>query len=246
MRNRQIFFRIVFRARSTALLFAVLGLLFAAVCAKAQTRSINSTKAHYEDFIPEGDTILDIARGDLNKDGNEDIVLALRDSDEDENTDYEENDSIKSNPRLLLVLLKTDSGYVCVSRSEDAILCKGCGGIFGDPFDGITIKKGVLTLSQYGGSAWRWSYKDKFQYRNGDMYLIGTTKWTYWNVKYCKKLDDFADAEHEDVNLITGDRVVKQISEDCKLVENYKDKIKTHPLKRLSEFKLPMDEEDKE
>jgi hypothetical protein len=44
------------------------------------------------------------------------------------------------------------------------VLCKGCGRIFGDPYDGITIRKGYFSIEHYGGSSWRWTRIITFKY----------------------------------------------------------------------------------
>ena len=49
------------------------------------------------------------------------------------------------------------------------------GGVWGDPFEGLTIENGVLTIRLYGGNAWRWGYQYQFQC-NGDELLLTKTE----------------------------------------------------------------------
>ncbi len=100
-------------------------------------------------FIPQGFTILDTTSGDLNKDGNKDMVLILKNAHEDDNTDT-------SRPLLLLAGNK-DGQYKLIARNDHVVLCKGCGGIFGDPYEGLSIKNGFFSIEHYGGSNWRWT-----------------------------------------------------------------------------------------
>ena len=96
-------------------------------------------------FIPKGYELLDegIATGDLNKDGQMDVALALHSPANEENDPEAE--------RLLLVLLRTLNGYKLAGKSSSVLMCKGCGGIFGDPWQSISIDKGILSVSHYGG-----------------------------------------------------------------------------------------------
>lgn len=185
-------------------------------------------------FIPKDYDTLGVARGDLNNNKIEDCVLALyHKSEKDEGKDP---DSIPA--RLLVILSGSNNGYIQAAKSSTALLCKHCGGIFGDPFEGIEIAKNVLKIYHYGGSAWRWSYTHKFRFRNNNWYLIGRTMNSYWNVKHCDKLNDFAGTENEDVNFVTGDYQIKKISQDCKLLVNKKGKKKIQPLVALNKFSI--------
>jgi hypothetical protein len=189
------------------------------------------------DFIPaEYDTLV-TASGDLNKDKSSDYAIVLK-SKKEETFDPSINDSDSLPSRLLIILFKSDKGYRLAGKTDKLIMCSQCGGIFGDPFEGIEIVNGILTVNHYGGSAWRWSYTHKFRYQQNDFYLIGQTNHSYWNVKNCDKLGDFAGTEYKDVNFVTGGYEEKKISEDCKLVKNKKGKQKIQPLIKLSAFTI--------
>jgi hypothetical protein len=189
------------------------------------------------EFIPAGyDTIM-TATGDLNKDKTADYVMALRSLQED--TFDPSKDNVDSMPaRLLIVLLKTNTGYSLAATNDRLIMCKECGGVFGDPFAGISIANGILVVDHFGGSAWKWSYTHKFRYQQNDFYLIGETTHSFWGVKQCEKLDDFAGTDYKDVNLVTGAYEEKEITEDCVLKKNKKGKQKVQPLKKLSAFTI--------
>ncbi|HVE61571.1 MAG TPA: hypothetical protein VNA26_07115 [Chitinophagaceae bacterium] len=187
-------------------------------------------------FIPENYDTLSLTKGDLNKDGFADAVLAVFHKMEKDDLENMNVDSVP--PRLLIVLFGSKSGYAEAAKSANALLCKYCGGVFGDPFNGISIEKNVLRISHYGGSAWRWSSDHLFRFQKNDFYLIGQTNYSYWNVKMCDKLDVFAGTEFKDENFLTGQFKNKKISEDCKLLENKSGKKKLQPLLSLKKFKI--------
>ena len=87
-------------------------------------------------------------------------------------------------------------------------------------------------------SAWRWAITDKFRFQDKNWYLIGETKNSYWDVKHCEKLNDFAGTDYDDENFITGEFEIKKISEDCKLIEHRKGKKKIQPLISLTDFNI--------
>jgi len=109
-----------------------------------------------KEFIPEGFTLLDKASGNLNKDSYSDLVLVLQ----TKNKATEEDEV-----RPLILLRGTASGkYKLLARNDSVVLCKGCGGVFGDPYDGITIKNGYFSIEHYVGSSWRWTRIITFKY----------------------------------------------------------------------------------
>ena len=208
-------------------------LLLSSVC-------LSSLSQDFRSFIPNDYDTLDdgVARGDLNKDGKEDIVIVVGSKwEQDENWSEKASDSNVA-PRLLIILFGTDSGYVQIVKNDKAILCKDCGGIFGDPFAGIEINKNVLSINHYGGSNWRWGYTHKFRFQDKEFFLIGQTKYSFLAVENCEKLNDFAGTKYEDINFVTGQYEMKEISEDCKLLENKKGKRKIEQLISLSNFEI--------
>jgi hypothetical protein len=200
------------------------------------------TEAQNKDFrslIPQGyDTLYEgVAKGDLNKDGIEDVALALfHRSESIENSDADSIADIRE--RVLLVLFGSKKGYTIAARNDSLIMCKQCGGAFGDPFAGIEISKGVLIVYHYGGTSWKWAYTHRFRYQEGDFYLIGKTANSFWSVEECEALGDFAGTNLEDINYLTGQFEIKKISEDCKLLQHKKGKMKISPLKKLSKVSI--------
>ena len=54
------------------------------------------------------------------------------------------------------------------ARNHQVAFCAGCGGIIGDPFEGIEAKTGSFTVTNSGGSRDRWSYSYQFNYSKKD------------------------------------------------------------------------------
>ena len=131
------------------LLSLILTLLLASQITFGQFQSLDK-------LIPPGFTILDSASGDFNRDSARDLIVILKNN-------YE--DSIPDTTRPLLLLLgNSNQQYMLLSRNDSVVLCKGCGGAFGDPYQGITIKNGYFSIEHLGGSRWRWTRIITFKY----------------------------------------------------------------------------------
>lgn len=189
------------------------------------------------DFIPQNYIFFDSACGDLNKDKINDVVIALKHKDEDT---FEMDEEPK---RILLVMIRSKSGFKVIGKSENALMCRNCGGVFGDPFASIGIDKGVLYIHHYGGSAWRWAEVRKFRMQHNGIFLIGATSDLYWSIQACNG-DEIGDAgrKYRDVNFVTGDEEIIERTEECKLIKQVKQKIKRKPLVKLEDFNFEEEE----
>jgi hypothetical protein len=119
-----------------------------------------SVPAEVRSFIGPGYTLMDIARQDLNGDRLQDYVIILKTSAEDS---LEMGAEAPARP-LIVLLRQPDKKLKPVVTNNEIVLCKFCGGVFGDPYQGIMTKPGEFTLSFYGGSSWRWSEDYTFRY----------------------------------------------------------------------------------
>ena len=106
-----------------------------------------------EPFVLPGYAVLDYARGDLNRDERKtDVVLALRRVDE---LGWQ-LESEEEPPRPLLLLVRGENGGLHLAGRDDAVvMCRTCGGVFGDPLEGIVIEDGYFSVKHYGGAATR-------------------------------------------------------------------------------------------
>lgn len=145
-------------------ILAILICLYVApLCASAQEEELK-VPAEVAPFVEAGTKAIAVEGGDLNGDGRQDFILVL----ERENPAKDEND-FPVNQRPLLLLLRGADGKLSVAkRNERIIMCSQCGGIFGDPFEGVTVGRNTFTAEFYGGSAWRWKYSYRFNYSRID------------------------------------------------------------------------------
>jgi hypothetical protein len=115
-------------------------------------------------FVAEGTRPLALARADLNGDGLQDFVLVLeRQKARPTDPDIEERQ------RPLLILVRKPGGALEEAKRNDRVVyCSTCGGMMGDPFQGVRARAKAFTVSHYGGSAWRWSVDYTFGYSRRD------------------------------------------------------------------------------
>jgi hypothetical protein len=106
--------------------------------------------AELQPFVPQGHEIFDFAMGDVDGDGRDDAILVTRRPDEEQLED-------ESSRPLLLLVRQPEGRLKQVRRSDQIVYCLKCGGMMGDPYQGIATARGAFTVTHYGGSAWRWS-----------------------------------------------------------------------------------------
>jgi len=144
---------------------------------------LSAYKKEFQNYIPKG-WVLDTAlKGDLNKDRQADAVLVLRNT---QPSNFRKNeglgmDLLDLNPRRLLILFKTSTGYTkelstdvfLPSVNDEESTC------LEDPFSegGIEISKGLLKIRlHYWLSCGSWyvtDYDYTFRYQNKKFEMIG-------------------------------------------------------------------------
>ena len=143
-------------------------LLILLLCAAPSVRAARQDELKIPDevrpFVETGTKAIALEAADLNGDGRKDFVLVL----ERENPSKDEND-FPVNQRPLLILVRGEDGKLAAAkRNERVVMCSQCGGVFGDPFEGVTAARNTFTVMFYGGSNWRWAYSYKFNYSRHD------------------------------------------------------------------------------
>ncbi|MES2830591.1 MAG: hypothetical protein V4695_01195 [Pseudomonadota bacterium] len=114
-------------------------------------------------FIGKTERLLFQATGDLNQDGYPDTLIVV------EKPAGGNADQPQDRSRELRILTRDRNGsLILAKRSAHAIMCKLCGGAFGDPFAGITINGSNFTIKHYGGSRDRWRIDASFGYSRID------------------------------------------------------------------------------
>ncbi len=158
-----------------------------------------NTVSEISELIPNGWHILEKVEGDLNEDNINDIAVVI------EGTSEVEEEA--PNRELLIAFGNKDGTYILSTKAESAILRADEGGVWGDPFEGISIDRESILISFYGGSNWRWYGKYRFRYQDNDWYLIGATVGSFHTStnEYTNEMD---------YNLLTGEYIEKKADEN--------------------------------
>jgi hypothetical protein len=120
-----------------------------------------SVPANLKSFVLKGYDVLNITKGDLNRDAYPDAIMVQGKKDEKNTSDVIAHPEKRP---LLLLLGQANKTYKLGARNDNAVYCIDCGGQMGDPFTNITIKNGYFSVEHYGGSGWRWTRIITFKY----------------------------------------------------------------------------------
>lgn len=198
---------------------AIVLLLYSIAHAQCKVPQIVKSAQTVEAFVPENIEIHDRISGDFNADGLDDEIIVLIDKKEKEDDQYNYDCN-----RPLIILQKTKTGYILSGKCNEAILCKNCGGAFGDPYESISLKKNVLNISHYGGSAHRWSRDYTFRFQRNQWVLIGASESSYWSLGECDGIVGDAGYNLYEVNFSTSKvHIIRTHGDECK---PYKDEWK--------------------
>jgi len=148
--------------------------------------------------VPVGYELLQEANGDLDKDSVAEKAAVF-------NTG-EVNTESGGTVREIIIYKKTRHGWKAWQRSKNAILDSKSGGMMGDPFEEISVDKGILVISHVGGSSWKWGHEDKYRFQNKRFELIGYTS------LYGKPCEYWTDVDY---NISTGKIILKKAYEQC-------------------------------
>jgi len=173
-------------------------ILVAALCAPMPAQETKRPPFHVPEsadtpakFVPRGWRLEDetLKEVDLNGDGKLDAAFVIS------NGGATDPNVVK---HVLVLALRVSDSKLHVSVVNDAAVLDGDeGGVFGDPFQGLSVERGVVAIQHYGGSRDRWSFTHKYRFQNGQWELIGLEVGS----------TDTLDLEHyddQDINLSTG------------------------------------------
>lgn len=149
--------------------------------------------------IPFHYALVDSVSGDLDKDGVKELAVVY-------NMDDNDSAEFEGVPRMLIIYKNNNNTWQQWQKSAQAVLGSRDGGMMGDPYQEMTIEKGILSINQAGGSSWKWDYTDKYRYQNGAFYLIGYSSNAGKPCEYWKDVD---------FNLMTGLMIVTKEYEEC-------------------------------
>lgn len=143
----------------------------------------SAAAAHAEDtpaelvpFVEKGTKLLDFASADLNGDNLPDYVFILE----------KQNVPSDVGQRPLKIAVRDAAGKLNIVKANDKmVLCSECGGMMGDPFEGIEAKRNTFSVSFYGGGGERWSLIYEFKYSKRDktwqLTLVDTSSFPFDN-----------------------------------------------------------------
>jgi len=140
-----------------------LGLLVLPLTIVAQETDLK-VPAEVIPFVESGTKAIALEKSDLNGDGRDDFILVL-----EKEKPAKDADDFPVGQRPLLILLRGADGKLTLAKRNDrVVMCSQCGGVFGDPFEGVIAGKNTFSVEHYGGSSWRWKYSYKFNYSRID------------------------------------------------------------------------------
>ena len=164
---------------------------------KAQALSVS-------DLTPANWTVIDVANGDLNADGAEDLAVILEyEKPVKEVRTYGDNQSDiiqeTQKPRMLGIFFKdkNQKTYRLSTQTNDFILRSEEGGKLGDPLQRMSIQDQQLYLRFKGGSEWRWELGYTFKFEHKDWFLTNAINLYYNNVSgdMTERIYNFKDRE---------------------------------------------------
>lgn len=123
-------------------------------------------------FVPKGYRVVDTVTGDLNKDGQDDVVLLVKATDPSMIVTDAKGEQLDRNRRGLIIAFKQGARYAVASKNLDCFSSENeDGGVYFAPELSIDIKKGRLLFHYSHGRYGYWDYT--FRYQKGGFYLIG-------------------------------------------------------------------------
>ena len=123
-------------------------------------------------FLPKGFIIHEEIKGDLNKDGVEDIVLLIKATDEKQFVVDEYRGKLDRNRRGLIILFNKRDSFELALKNLDCFSSENeDGGVYFAPELAIAVKKGNLHISYGHGRYGSWKYI--FRFSQDDFKLIG-------------------------------------------------------------------------
>lgn len=129
-----------------------------------------SIPTEIQPFIPSGFYPIYLKKADLNTDQLPDYLMVLEANiQKGAGTGNSDQDTEETDRPLIILQRNADGNLAKVKENDKIVYCRICGGIFGDPFEGIDLtEKSGFVVRLYGGSGWRWSSQYEFAYSRRD------------------------------------------------------------------------------
>lgn len=130
------------------------------------------TAEPWSSLVPKGFHVTETIRGDLNQDGQDDVVLLVKASDPADIVTDKFGERVDRNLRGLVIAFRDHNGYrlalknpTCFSSEHED------GGVYYAPELSVSVERGSLVLHYSHGRYGYWRYT--FKYQHGDFTLIG-------------------------------------------------------------------------
>ncbi len=197
-------------------LILTFSLLFACTICKSQVNEVKETQA-----LPSEHKVLKEVNGDLDNDGIAEKLVIY-----DTNTETE-----MGTERQIHIFKKKNYNWELWITSIGAVLPSAHGGMMGDPFEDVSIERGCIVITHFGGSRQKWNYIHRYRFQQGEFQLIGAT------ISYGSPCDYF---ETLDYNLSTRKAIYKKEIDNCEenstKVINETIILKKKPLPKMNGF----------
>jgi len=116
--------------------------------------------AELKRLLSAGEVVYDFRKADLNGDGLSDYIFIVTDCD---------GDCLEDDYRILKIAIRSSDGRLKIVKSNDKImLCKECGGVFGDPYTGMEAGYKWFSVSHAQGGNDRLFHTYTFRYSRKD------------------------------------------------------------------------------
>lgn len=176
--------------------------------------NLSYAQTNFQSYIPSGDKLDTLTRGDLNKDGIDDVVMV---------SESKKDDMEAVTARTLIILFgQSDGSYLLNTKSTTAVVGKNeYSYVF---FSGVTIRKGVLVVEH---EYLRGGCTHIFRYQNGGFYLIGASSNTgdpnfnqslEYNLSTGKYVSEYRNYENDTKRDATGTQKLAKLPR----IESYK------------------------
>ena len=138
-----------------------------ALTSAASAKELNADKLPIElqPFVSKNYRAIFAGSEDLNGDGKNDYLLVIESTAPPKDM---LDDSLPSDRTLLIITRQPDGSLKQAVSNDRLVFCRECGGVMGDPFAGVELKKNRFTVDHYGGSGWRWTANYTFAWSRID------------------------------------------------------------------------------
>lgn len=139
------------------------------------------------------------AEGDLDRDGMAERVTV-------ENIPPSRASAQPAGQRVINIYRRHGMQWQLWHSASGAVMSEGSGGMLGDAFDNLTIERGCLVISHYGGGGdARWGMTHRYRYDQGRWRLIGAT---------IEHTELYSSRRILDFNLATGKAIYTESRQD--------------------------------